>query len=334
LGLNLDLVLADLDNNHKQIADTVHNWYVREADDKFTRAVTWSQALHFLMGNQWLTFNTNDRRWNTIPITEDNQHIDRPTTNHINRWTRINVSGFTNKPNTSIEPNSDEPEDKTAAQLGEIILSYLWESQRKGDQYYECALWGLITGLAARKSFKRNCMYKVGDVPMKMQDSRPVSGFNLTFDGIPSRFSDIGIVMESDVVRIDDLKREFGADATKDLKPEKIVSSSLSIKEALKNIVDGGQGIQRNRTNSGEELKDCVIKKEVYCQPSSKFPEGQMIICVGSHTLYKDKSPYYYQEGRYWHPYTFWNYEKVPGNIWGMGLVPRLVPIQKKINSY
>ena len=115
MSRNLDLAISELDyEDDENLVKTINNWYKLESDRKQLRAMAWSQAIHFLAGNQWIQYNNREQRFDTIPVTERNQHLDRPVTNHFARWMIINASGFTNKPSISIEPNSKDPQDNTS----------------------------------------------------------------------------------------------------------------------------------------------------------------------------------------------------------------------------
>jgi hypothetical protein len=154
---DLDLEISDLDpTNQEAIVGKIESWAQTDINRKNLRAASWSQAIHFLIGNQWLQYNAHEYRWDVIPYTEANKNIDRPVTNHTLRWVTANAAGFTNKPNFIIEPNSDEPTDKTAACVASVIQDWLWDELEKDDSYYEAALWALTCGTCFRKSFKKN----------------------------------------------------------------------------------------------------------------------------------------------------------------------------------
>ena len=158
MSQSLDLSISeleDVEDNDKELVNIINGWYKNESDRKQLRAMGWSQAIHYLAGNQWIQYNTRENRFDSIPITDRNRHLDRPVTNHFARWIKINASGYTNKPSISIEANTEDSEDKTAAKVGEIIYSYLWEHLEKDEMYYEMALWKRMTGICIRKSFKK-----------------------------------------------------------------------------------------------------------------------------------------------------------------------------------
>jgi len=342
MSFGYDLVLSDLDGKDDNgLVSEIDNWYKRDTERRNERAINWSQSVNFLMGNQWIQYNAHHHRFDTIPTTSRNRMIDRPTTNHVNRWVRTNSASFTQKPITSIEPNSGEPKDRTAAKLAEIVSKYLYEDQDKDDQYYELSLWAIVAGITIRKSMKVSSEFEIEGTTLRKCDSTVVSPYNIVFDGLPSRVRDISVIMETTVTRLEEIKKRFGTHMAgeagytgrgEDVKEEKLQQNTLSLREGLKHIVEGYNYMQRTH-EQGDQIKDSAILKEIYVRPTKKYQRGRQYIVAGTEVLYKGDSDYYYDDGNIWSPYTIVNYWKVPGNIWGMGLVQQLIPIQRRINS-
>src|SRR5690606_14053511 len=101
----------------------------------------------------------------------------------------------------------------------------------------------------------------------------------LHFDPLASRFRDIGIVMETDIVSLEEIKSIYGKDdkgytgKAGEVKEEKIESYALSQREAIKHIVDGQYSGITGKSET-EDLKDSAVVKEVYVRPSRKYPRG------------------------------------------------------------
>jgi len=351
---SLDLKISDLeslaedDKKNLMIPGIINNWLSKDTLRKKERCQNWSESLNFLAGNQWIRFAERSAHWEPIPYTDANKVIDRPVTNHLLRWIIVNASGFTCTPSRVVEPNSDAPEDKTAAQVAEIIMTFLWEAQDKDDSYLEAALWALVTGTVFRKSFKRTKLDFIqnGDkkIYLKETDSEIVSPFEISFDGSPSRWRDARIIMQSTCKKLEDIKRQYACEEEgyfpanlEKLLPEEIAENPLAISEGLKNIVDGG-GFSNMSGNQGTTmLDDSAVLKEVYIAPTRKYPKGQMLVTASNQVLYRTPvgkaSPYYYLDGKVWNPYTYYNLQKLPGSIYGIALAQQLVKIQRRLNS-
>jgi len=342
MSYGYDLVLSELDGKDDEgLVSGITDWYKRDIESRNERAVNWSQSINFLMGNQWIRYNAHHHRFDTIPTSSRNRMIDRPTTNHINRWVRTNSASFTQRPVTSIESNSEEPEDRNAARIAEVVSKYLYEKQEKNDQYYELSLWAIIAGITIRKSMKVSSEFEAGGVTLKKCESTVVSPYSIIFDGLPSRVRDIGVIMETTVARLDEIKKMYGPHMAGEpgytgrgdkVVEEKLEQNILSLKEGLKHIVEGYNDAQKN-SDQGDQIKDSAIIKTVFNRPTKKYPKGRQYIAAGTEILYKGDSEYYYDDGNIWHPYVITNYWKVPGNIWGMGLTQQLIPIQRRVNS-
>lgn len=362
--MDLDFTLAKIkDKDEDKLVQVVNEIYKSDQLNKNMRAAVWSQNIHFMAGDQWIKYSEVDRQWKSIPVTRLNRAIDRPVTNFILLFTTVNASAFTNKPDRSVDPATDDPRDKSAAKASSIVLDYLWDELEKDDDYYEAALWGLATGTVFRKSMKiptneskrlpildstgnptRNPKTNrklTQSIPLKKVGVEILSPFNVSFDGLPKRFKDIGLIQEFQIKRLDWIRQVYGKDAGKgtgytgrvdDVREDTDLTNVMSIGEGLKNVVEGstqtGYGAQ-----SSLQVKEANIVKECYAAPSSGFPRGRMIVVAGDVLLYRGPSPYYYLSGKVWHPYTMWNYLKMPGCIWGISLVGALIPKQRSINS-
>lgn len=358
---DIDLILNDVpDDDHNGLVGRVNEFYNLDINKKVERAATWMQSLHFYVGNQWIRYSNRDRKWEQIPFTATNRNIDRPVANHIMRYVTINVSAFTSQPTFIIDPNSDEPEDKTAAKVGEVVQDFLFEDLGKTDMYLEAALWGLICGTVFRKSFKdySGRFLKVPaldpsgnevidpmtgipgtiDQPLKRVNAEIISPFNIAIDAAPKRFKDVGAIMESSVKRLAWIKDTYNQNApgftgnASEVKEEQNLTYALTMGESLKNIVEMN-GNNYVGFDSNVIVKDSNVVKETYVKPTSNFPQGRMIVVAGDQLLYVGPSPYFYQGGKVWHPYTQWNYMRQPGSVWGLSLVQQLIPSQRRINA-
>jgi len=349
MSFDVKIEQADL-TNPSQIAKITNDFLESDIHRHMERCMNWSESINFLAGNQWISYSQREYRWEIIPMTDSNKFIDRPVTNHFMRWIILNVSGFTSQPVIIIDPNSDDPEDKTLAKVCEIIKDWMWEEYDKNDQYYEAALWVATTGTVFRKSIKKisNEYYDSGDgqkTPLRKVCPEIVSPFRLKFDGMPSRFNDINVIMETQIRKIDDLKQQFNINEPgyypqhlQFLKSEPVANSQIAMDDGLKRIVDGGGITPYTSTSSSiTDYSESCILKELYVRPSSKYPKGLQIFVAGDLALYVSPpeigSPYFYNEGKIWHPYTAAQFYKLPGQAWGLGLGQQLVKIQRRINT-
>ena len=388
-AVDYDISISEIDSaaedGQTQLVGLINTWWIQDSDQRLQRAAVWQQNIHFLAGDQWLRWNVTYNRWQSIPWTQSNHSIDRPVANYILVYTNSNASSFTGKPTLSIDPNSDDPRDKTGAKVASVVKDYLWEELDKDDQYDDASLWGLTCSIAFRKSIKKSTR-RFANVPIpeddptyeseaeKQQTKEPikrvrirkvhaemVSPFNLTFDALGKKFTQLSVIMEANIRRVDWIKKEYGREKgngftgrTDEVTADLQLTNFLSLGESLRDIIEGapqsGSG-QSGYGKGADSFKDSNVLKEIYTQPTEKHPRGRYIVIAGDILLYdsagvvakdstknisRDKdqgSPYFYLEGKVWHPYTEWTYQKLPGSIYGISLVQQLVPKQRTINS-
>jgi len=337
------------ENDRKSLIGIIDTWSDDDVESKNERAAVWAQNIHYLIGDQWIRYNDHIHRWETIPYTDANRNIDRPVTNHMLRWVTVNASGFTSRPSIQVEPNSEEQEDKTSSKVANVIDDYLWEKLEKDDHYYELALWALCCGNCFRKGIKkRTRRFLKQETESKQEiknylkevDCEIVSPFEMAFAGLPKRWRDITILMQSQIRNIQWIKDRFDIEApgytgeAKEVTKQSSYSYTLTLGEGLRQIVEGQSVLgQSSRRQTGQNLDNTAVIKWMYMIPSSKYPKGFMAVIASSKLLYLGASDTFYLDGDIWHPYTSWSFWKQPGNIWAASLVQQLLPIQRRINA-
>ena len=364
-----DISLSSIDTakEPEKLVSMVQVWYNNDSMQRLLRASVWQQNIHFLSGDQWLRWNTAQNRWLPIPITPSNKSIDRPVANYIYVYVNTNAATFTGKPTMTVDPNSDDPRDKTCADVSTAVQSFLWEELDKDAMYDEAALWGLTCGITFRKSMKtpsgqfRNIPIPqehpsyaeesmkqgtpepIKKLPIKKVSAEVVPPFNIAFDGLGKRMNDVSVIMETQIRRLDWIKRVYGKNGpgytgkASEVKEEVKLTNMISIGESLKDIVEGNT--QTGYAGQTQSIKDSAVVHEVYSRPSEAYPMGRMFVIAGDHLVYDSalakngKSPYFYNEGKIWHPYTWWVFQPIPGSIYGISLVQQLIPKQRSINS-
>lgn len=336
--IDIKLSQADFDTP-ESMASAINSWLTADIQRRFERCQNWSESIHFYQGNQWIRYAQHQHRFEAIPVNDSNRAIERPVTNYFWKWILTTVAQMSNKPEMIVTPATDDPKQKTSAEVSDICLQYLWDEHDKSDQYYEALMWGTLCGPIFRKSAKVPCGKYYEDSPIYEVKPEVVAPFHIIFDGVPSRFNDIGTIMQTYVMRIDEVQRIFNRDLpgyykenAMKVEEEDFSTIPISTFEGLKNIVPGETDAPFMSGAGESYLKSCLVK-ECYVRPSEKYPKGQMIVVAGKYTVYASESPYYYLHGKFWHPYTMWQFAKTPGSIWGMGLGPQLTKIQRRLNS-
>lgn len=125
-------------------------------------------------------------------------------------------------------------------------------------------------------------------------------------------------------------------EALDDAAEENVTSLALWWWERISELVEGpGPSLY---IGSPDQWKGHVIIRTFDRAPSSKWPRGRTIICVGDKVLYD--SPKKIGARAYdprwptrWHPYVRYRWEGQTGSIMGRSLVSKLLPKIKRVNA-
>lgn len=121
------------------------------------RAVRWIENIFFSTGRQYVDDILVSRLANSSQtsvgdlsiVQETSRNIPKPTNDLLGRYIETNIALVTeNRPRPRVSPKSDRDEDKTAAELSELTLEYLWEALNMPEKHRELARLVLHTGIA------------------------------------------------------------------------------------------------------------------------------------------------------------------------------------------
>jgi hypothetical protein len=121
------------------------------------RAVRWIENVFFSTGRQYVDdilvsrlANSSDTSVGNLSVVqESSRNIPKPTNDLLGRYIETNIALLTeNRPRPRVSAKSDKDEDKTAAELSELTLEYLWEALKMPEKHRELARLVLHTGLA------------------------------------------------------------------------------------------------------------------------------------------------------------------------------------------
>jgi hypothetical protein len=178
------------------------------------------------------------------------------------------------------------------------------------------------------------------EIPLGDVNTAIVEPYRITLDPLATDLHNARWVMESSIQTVDwvmqmfDKQDEGYTGLASQVKPEKNLSGPLRRFYQLKNSsgMRGGGGLEGSG-GSDQMAENSVVVKEVYEQPSGKYPKGRMIVVASGKTLYAHNSPYDGPELGDWHPYSECRWELVPGRFWGKSALDEAVEQNKIINS-
>lgn len=120
------------------------------------RAVKWVENVFFVTGRQYiddilvsrLTNSSTSSIGNLNVVQESIRNLPKPTNDLLGRYLETNIALLTeNRPRPRVTPKSDRDEDKTAAELSELTLEYLWEALTMPEKMREICRIILNTGV-------------------------------------------------------------------------------------------------------------------------------------------------------------------------------------------
>ncbi len=136
----------------KTYADTLNS---NKQSLTWQRSVRWIENIFFSTGRQYvddilvsrLANSSNSEVGDLSVIQEASANIPKPTNDLLGRYIETNVALLTeNRPRPRVTAKSDRDEDKTAAELSELTLEYLWEALNLPEKHRDMARLIMHTG--------------------------------------------------------------------------------------------------------------------------------------------------------------------------------------------
>ncbi len=263
---------------------------------RYTRV--WDMCGLFLQGQQHIRWDKNLRNFIGTPL---GRRQSRVTFNLIiniyrNLLARLSIA----YPAISVMPSSPSTEDIMKSEASETLLRYYWHSEDMKGTLTTLLEWLLVAGNAALHTF-----YDPEDDKIH---TTVVSPYDLFLEPGATKVAESRFCAIRHVVHRDDLLKAYPdkADIIKKSgeKPQRVFRTFF----------------QSNSGTEGNELKDRLEVFEVYMKT------GEMGMLLGTEWLYKSKWPV----GK--SPISVIQYTKIPGRIWGMGMIEPLLELQTMYN--
>lgn len=269
----------------------------RRYRDKSARL--WDMCSLFLQGKQHIRWDRNVRNFVGIP---SDRRRNRITVNMIlNIYRNVQARLAIAYPSVTVMPASPSTEDITKAQAAETFLRYFWHTEDMPDTIESLIQWLILTGNGA--------LHTYFDPDLKEIKTEVISPYDLFFEPGATSFEESRYVAVRSIVVRKDLAAAYPE------KAEIIMKSSASPDRQMRAL------FKKTTDTEGMQLKDRLEVFEVYTQ------DGGMGVLLGTTWLYKCMWP------TRQHPVTTFQYTKVPGRLWGMGLVEPLIELQMMYNK-
>ena len=299
----------------------------------------WWRNLLYMIGEQWLEYSRSTRSF--IPRFRPEQGSP-PVSNEIREYVRsIKTCLLNNKMVPVISPNTNEQEDKDAAQTGQDLLT--WMDALNDNELHEekekMIIWLALAGTAFLRTFAEVDLGRLflGEEGEQLRTGDVTTENILPFNVFPDRLADrmrkmryVGIQSLKPIEWVEDTFKQIIAPAENVLE--------MDYQRRLMRLVGQvspwkGYGIETGATDLDAD-KTCIFR-EVEFRPCPKYPQGRYVAVAGDKMLVDaPRMPIQVTEdGQFFWTLTDFHFNYVPGRYWSDGGVNDLISSQNQINE-
>ncbi|KKM91375.1 hypothetical protein LCGC14_1229170 [marine sediment metagenome] len=303
---------------------------------------TWFRNILYYLGEQWLLWfqaqGTFGRRY------EMNMTIPTPVANMIRDYVRSMKALIMNKKFvTKIWPNSNQQDDKDAAEMGEHLIRWL---DTKNDGEIEdikelIAIWVVIAGNAFGRVFpdKDNGMFvrdKAGSVVNQAIDiaTESVIPFNVLVDPLGLSLRQKRYIGIKSLKYVEWAEDTFGVKITGSDSDYQAVDYQRQLMTMVGNVSPWkGRGFETSMLEIPSDKM--IVFKEIEYRPTKEYPEGRYQVMAGDQLLVNDDHlPIPVEKtGEWYYTLTHFSYNPTPGSFWATGGVDDIISPQNTVNE-
>jgi hypothetical protein len=298
----------------------------------------WFRNVLYYLGEQWFEWVRGQETFRRIM---PNPYTPTPVSNIIRDYVRSMKSLVLNKDYAvTIWPNSNDQEDRDAAEMGETFLRWLetYNDEQHLDEREKIAIWMVLVGTA----FDRTTISRDDDGWVMDKSGNPITTGNV----VSASVNPFSVCVDSygETLR---QKRWIGI---KTLRPREWVEDTFKLKIAAgedRRLIDYERKLSQLVANvspwKGDGVEwfneftdeDMVLFKEVECRPTKEFPRGHYSAMVGDQIVFEyDRLPIAVgKDGRWDYSLTDFHYHYVPGRFWSDPGVNDLISPQNTVNE-
>ena len=332
----------------------VEKEFKKRQDDRRVFELQWRLNLAFYEGNQRLDINTASMTLEEMPIMFDFQETE--CFNHIapNIETRISKLKNMRTITRCKAGGSLDQADLHAAKIGTHLLKNNYSGQNLREKHAEELSWMEICGTVFRKHiWNPNLGQVIGvanpDIAGEDEQSPPQPGTEQpqgqeVREGeqetiiVPPQeiypdssyrddISSCKSIIHAKAFNVDEIAEIWGVQ----VRPEKAEAEKLVRSTNGMGGLGYGQG---GFMVHNVKLENHAIVMEYMELPSSKHPDGRLIIVAGGKLLHKGPLPYRVgDDGVPGFPFSMLICLKRPGISWGKTVLERLIPVQRRYNA-
>lgn len=300
----------------------------------------WYRNILYYMNEQWISWF---KEAGTFGKRYRKNRVPTPVANKIRDAVKSEKALILNKNYVPrIWPNSDQPSDIQAAEIGELLIRDmdLRNDEEFADEKDRLIDILLLTGTAFMRTFpdlnrgaygidKNGEIIKSGEVV-----TEAVSPFNVILDPFGET------LRKKRYVGIYTLKnKEWVEDTFKVLINDTGSRDELEYTQTLMKFVGNvspwkSTGIHEQ--SSDESIEDLVKFKELEFKPTNNYPNGRYVVMAGSQLLLnspKLPTPTNFKKNEWVYSLTDFHYNRVVGRFWSDAFVNDLISPQDTINQ-
>jgi hypothetical protein len=261
----------------------------RQSTARTANEAIWLTNVAALLGYSNVAYNSSTRRFETLgasigTIAKNRIHVNKILPAIQNRCSRL----VKNKPKYDVKPNSNDPEDKEAAELSLQVLDYVWDTQNLERKRVDTVMWAQQCGHSYLRIRYDDTLGNPMIDPMNGEVTGyegdigidVISAFEVFQDPLAKTFEESTWFICAKIRKLDYFKSQYG-EKGEEVKEDQSFSLSNQYEARIQSLNTqsrGMSGTQSILTNSATEYV-------YYEKRSKKYPLGRMVITAGDVVL-------------------------------------------------
>lgn len=343
-----------------ELAKFVDDEYQKRREMRMPFELQWRLNAEFLDGNQYLDIDVNSLSIQEIP--KISWHQEREVFNQMAPIFETRVAQLARTtPILKVRPASQDDGDIGAAKVSSSLLQSRWHEENMDIVWDDLCALTEQCGTAFTKSVwnkDKGAVVFSQKIPKQQPAEAPKNETSSDVDQVLETDYETMEIHEGDIevcvvspyeifpdnnyannleavhsliharaYHIKDIEEKWGVQ----VEPEKVdVMSQQQMQSGLGGV---GYSVGGFRGKS-MQMENHAIVKEYYERPSKKYAEGRFIVVANGKTLHVGSLPYKIgSDDEPDFPFAISRSIKKPGQLWGVSVVERLVPLQRRYNA-
>ncbi len=314
----------------------VNDEFQRRKEERRPFELQWRLNIEFYVGNQFVKINTVSNAVEEQPLAYWWQ--EREVFNQIAPLIDTRLAKLSRmRPILKVRPATNQMEDVSAAKVSTKLLRSTRKSLNLKEKQDSANTWAELTGTVFWKhawnpekgkllgviDFQTGQEIREGDVEQFEVPPYEIFPESSWIEDLEEQRS----IIHAKPMHVQEIKETWG----KDVDPEDVNVLELEkTKFGNGSLVSGSGSYMRGV----KKKKDHAIVKEYMERPSKKYPNGRLIIVANNVLLYAGDLPYAVgEDGKRDFPITKQICLRRPGCFWGITVLERLIPVQRRYNK-